>query len=160
MLWFVKQDAFLQIVMLGGPSLLLKGFALLGFLPFYLAWYQCCAVRNRYSSSEKSLSLQQNCGKEGCCPLSLYLKLLQRFPKCFLGWVDELYSSTVEMYPYTPGSMVTAMMRSNATRLFDREESYAHVNLPWERFHGKVLISTARDFPALKLLESEKRQRE
>lgn len=72
--------------------------------------------------------------------MSLYLKLLPRFPKCFLGWVHELYLSTVEMYPYTPGSMVTAMMHSNATWPFDREgqKLYAHVNLPWEGFRMRL----------------------
>ena len=68
--------------------------------------------------------------------MPLYFKLLPRFPKCFLGWVHEHYSSIIEMYPYTPGSMVTAMMYSSATRPFDREgqKFYVRVNLPWERF--------------------------
>lgn len=41
--------------------------------------------------------------------------------------------------------MVTAMMHSNATWPFDREgqKSYAHVNLPWERFRMRPQQETS-----------------
>lgn len=96
----------------------------------------------------------------------LQFKLLPRFPGCFLGCTHKCYSSTAEMYPGTPGSMVTAMMCSNATWPFDREgqKLYVHANLPWEGFKMRPQQGahppTARDFSALELLEYEKRQRE
>lgn len=54
------------------------------------------------------------------------------------------------MYPYTPGSMDTAMICSDAAWPFDREgqKLYAHgKDREWD--HSKVLIPSAGDFPVL-----------